>query len=145
MCCWPLPAQSFSGPSPLGLQTIFYCLTFEASLFVASYDSQGHGGGIRPRLHTGMLRLFWKSRYIAAARTAQNTKFYFKNRCVTYQPVRENPVPTVARRGRHSKHSLIYCCVLDRVYLAVAWQRVYQICYNIFSLLLTSTGRCLVS
>jgi hypothetical protein len=24
-------------------------------LFVASYDSQGHGGGIRPRLHTGWL------------------------------------------------------------------------------------------
>jgi hypothetical protein len=23
------------------------------SLFVASYDSQGHGGGIRPHLHTG--------------------------------------------------------------------------------------------
>jgi hypothetical protein len=23
-------------------------------LFVASYDSQGHGGGIRPRLHTGL-------------------------------------------------------------------------------------------
>jgi hypothetical protein len=53
ICCWPLPAQSFSGPSPLGLETIFYCLTFETSLFVASYDSQGHGGGIRPRLHTG--------------------------------------------------------------------------------------------
>jgi hypothetical protein len=53
-CCWPLPAQSFSGPSPLGLETIFYCLTFETSLFVASYDSQGHGGGIRPRLHTGI-------------------------------------------------------------------------------------------
>jgi hypothetical protein len=33
--------------------TIFYCLRFETSLFVASYDSQGHGGGIRPRLHTG--------------------------------------------------------------------------------------------
>jgi hypothetical protein len=38
----------------LGLATIFYCLTFETSLFVASYDSQGHGGGIRSRLHTGM-------------------------------------------------------------------------------------------
>jgi hypothetical protein len=50
MCCWPLPAQSFSGPSPLGLETIFYCLTFETSLFVASYGSQGHGG-IRPHLH----------------------------------------------------------------------------------------------
>jgi hypothetical protein len=32
---------------------IFYCLRFETSLFVASYDSQGHGGGIQPRLHTG--------------------------------------------------------------------------------------------
>jgi hypothetical protein len=31
--CWPLPAQSFFGPSPLGL--IFYCLRFETSLFVA--------------------------------------------------------------------------------------------------------------
>jgi hypothetical protein len=52
-CCWPSPAQSFSGPSPVGLETIFYCLRFQTSLFVASYDSQGHGGGIRPRLHTG--------------------------------------------------------------------------------------------
>jgi hypothetical protein len=47
------PAQSFSGPSPVGLVTIFYCLRFETSLFVASYDSQGYGGGIRPRLHMG--------------------------------------------------------------------------------------------
>jgi hypothetical protein len=54
MCCWPLPAQSFSGPSPLGLATIFYCLRFETSLFVASFDSQGHGGCIRSRLHTGI-------------------------------------------------------------------------------------------
>jgi hypothetical protein len=51
ICNWPLPAQSFSSHSPLGLATIFYCLRFENSLFVASYDSQGHGGGIRPRLH----------------------------------------------------------------------------------------------
>jgi hypothetical protein len=44
-CCWPFPAQSFSGPSPLGLATIFYCLRFETSPFVAFYDSQDHGGG----------------------------------------------------------------------------------------------------
>jgi hypothetical protein len=31
----------------------FYCLSFDISNFVASYDSQGHGGGIRPPLHTG--------------------------------------------------------------------------------------------
>jgi hypothetical protein len=36
LCCWPLPALSFSGPNPLGLANIFYCLRFETSLFVAS-------------------------------------------------------------------------------------------------------------
>jgi hypothetical protein len=46
MCRWPLPAQPFSGPSPLGLVAVFYCLRFETSIFVASYDSQDHGGGI---------------------------------------------------------------------------------------------------
>jgi hypothetical protein len=41
------------------------------SLFVASYDSQGYGGGIRPRLHTGVLLCFYEcSRYITAAGTA---------------------------------------------------------------------------
>jgi hypothetical protein len=54
ICRWSSPAHSFSGPSPLDLATIFCCLSFETSLFVASYDSQGHGGGIRPRFHTGM-------------------------------------------------------------------------------------------
>jgi hypothetical protein len=34
--CWSLPVQSFSGPSPLGFETIFYCLRFQTSLFVAS-------------------------------------------------------------------------------------------------------------
>jgi hypothetical protein len=47
------PDQSFSGPSPMGLVSILYCLRFETSLFVASYDSQGYGGNIPPRLHTG--------------------------------------------------------------------------------------------
>jgi hypothetical protein len=28
-CCWSSPAQSFSGPNPAGLMTIFYCLKFE--------------------------------------------------------------------------------------------------------------------
>jgi hypothetical protein len=76
-CCWFSPAQLFSGPSPAGLMTIFYCLRFETpqiwragspylfprksvaqlylqalgSLLVASYDSHGYGGGIRTHLH----------------------------------------------------------------------------------------------
>jgi hypothetical protein len=28
-CCWSSPAQSFSGPNPARLVTIFYCLRFE--------------------------------------------------------------------------------------------------------------------
>jgi hypothetical protein len=53
LCCWSPTAQSFSGPISVALVTIYYCLRFETSLSVASYDSQGHGGGIRTRLHTG--------------------------------------------------------------------------------------------
>jgi hypothetical protein len=52
-CSWPPPAQPFTGPSPVRLANILYCLRFETSLFVASYYSQGYGGGIRPRLHMG--------------------------------------------------------------------------------------------
>jgi hypothetical protein len=37
-CCWPSPAQSFSCPSPLELATIFYCVRFDTSFFVASSD-----------------------------------------------------------------------------------------------------------
>jgi hypothetical protein len=80
--CLPSPAQSFSGPSPAGLVTIYYCFRFQTSqpggpgfriyipqeqggpvippgtgfLFVASYDLQGYGGGIRNRLHTEFSR-----------------------------------------------------------------------------------------
>jgi hypothetical protein len=53
-CFWSSPGQSFSGPSPVELMAIFYCLRFDTSLFVASYESQGYGGVIRPRLHTGV-------------------------------------------------------------------------------------------
>jgi hypothetical protein len=45
------PAQSFSGPSPVGLAIIFYCIICETFLFVASFDPQGYGGGIWPHLH----------------------------------------------------------------------------------------------
>jgi hypothetical protein len=48
-----LASHSFSDPSPVGLTTIFYWRRFEISLLVASYDSRGHCGGIRTRLHTG--------------------------------------------------------------------------------------------
>jgi hypothetical protein len=72
-CYWPSPAQSFSGPSPVGLVTIFYGHRFETSLFVASYDSQGYSGGIRPRLHMGDTQPAKIPRYTASGRTQQKT------------------------------------------------------------------------
>jgi hypothetical protein len=47
-----LSNASFLGSESLVLAIIFYSLRFETSHVVASYDSQGHGGGIRPRLHS---------------------------------------------------------------------------------------------
>jgi hypothetical protein len=58
-CCWYSSAQSFSGPSPVGLETIFYSLRFETSFFFATYYLQGYGGGTRPRLHTGVSWFFF--------------------------------------------------------------------------------------
>jgi hypothetical protein len=40
----------FLGFESLGTRYHFYFLRSDTSLFVASYDSQGHGGGIRPCL-----------------------------------------------------------------------------------------------
>jgi hypothetical protein len=69
-CCWSSPAKSFSCPSPEGHNHILLSqirdspnLEGQVPVFisprnrVASYDSQGYGGGIRPRLHTG--NQFW--------------------------------------------------------------------------------------
>jgi hypothetical protein len=76
-CFWALPEQSLSGPSPAELTTIIYCLSWDSPPlggpgpriyipqeqggpviplgtgfpFVASYNSQGYGGGILTRLH----------------------------------------------------------------------------------------------
>jgi hypothetical protein len=70
-----MPEQSLFGPSPSELTTIFYCLIWDSPNlegqvpkeqggpvippgtgfpFVASYDSQGCGGGILTRLQTGL-------------------------------------------------------------------------------------------
>jgi hypothetical protein len=138
ICCWSSPAQSFSSPSPMDLATIFYCLSFETSLFVASYDSQGHGGGIRPPPPHGLaesgLALYSRGTdhvqktqplYCCVARTTQKTRVM----CQTVSSLIR--YKHWAWRGRHRKHSLTYCCVLDRVYRAVAWQRVDQIRYVI--------------
>jgi hypothetical protein len=41
-------------PQPGGPSPRIYIPQALGSLFVVSYDLQGYGGGIRPRLHTGL-------------------------------------------------------------------------------------------
>jgi hypothetical protein len=57
--------------------TIFYCIRFEPSLFIASYDSQGYDGGFRPRLHTGK-ELSSKFRFAYNLSTRTNRKPHFE-------------------------------------------------------------------
>jgi hypothetical protein len=49
-----LASIAFLGSESLWTRNQLYCLRFETSLFVASYDSQSLGGGIRSRPHKGL-------------------------------------------------------------------------------------------
>jgi hypothetical protein len=52
------------------------------SLFVAFYDSQGYGGGIRPRLHTGSYVDFHRAKKIRVfIFTAARTLFKHATHC----------------------------------------------------------------
>jgi hypothetical protein len=105
----------------MGLVTIFYCLRFETSLFVASYDSQEvevfDPASTRVFSTLGILLT-----YIAKARTRTTVNTYH---VIAIQPVNW-------RVGRiYRKHSFLYCCLLDCVYRDVAWQHLHQIRYTI--------------
>jgi hypothetical protein len=87
-CCWPSPEESFSGPSPAGLMTTFYCLRFETPPIwgtrspylypprtgCPSYDAR-HWVPNSSRLTTqrATVKVFqpasWDPRYVASGRT----------------------------------------------------------------------------
>jgi hypothetical protein len=100
-----LASAVFFGPSPLGLATVFYCLRFETSLFVASYDSQGHGGVIRPRLHMGAL-IAWVAPVVFKTRHGPQRKHIFPYCFVS-------AVTCLSSRclGMDRITPLFYCCV----------------------------------
>jgi hypothetical protein len=54
IAAWPRQSSHFLARVPWDSTTIFYSLRFETSFFMAFYVSQGYGGCIRPRLHTGV-------------------------------------------------------------------------------------------
>jgi hypothetical protein len=89
-CFWALPEQSHLGRNPAELTALFYCLIWNApnlanqvpliisprnrvaqlyprafgSLSVASYESQGIGGGILTRIHTFLCSTLYLSRWV---------------------------------------------------------------------------------
>jgi hypothetical protein len=52
-CSWPLPVQTFSGSDSHGARDHNLLSQIRDFPFVATYVSQGYGGGIRTRLHKG--------------------------------------------------------------------------------------------
>jgi hypothetical protein len=86
-----------------------------------------------PGLHLGYSR----TSYNSSARIPQKTRVTCQtaSSLVRYQHW--------AWRKRHRKDSLIYCCVLDRVYGAVAWQCVDRILYNMIWCEITQITTCI--
>jgi hypothetical protein len=84
-CCWSSPAQSFSGPSPAGLMTIFYCLGFETpstwggGKFPYLYPpgigwpDYTHRHWVYMRSHAICARAYSTILHVALARIAQKT------------------------------------------------------------------------
>jgi hypothetical protein len=101
----------------MGLVTIFYCLRFETSLFVASYDPQGYGGGIRPRLHTEGTEFLFPYTLISSRHEprTENTAFI-----VAYSLPRDVLTESLPSNRSMTKN----LSSQEYVYRAVAWQCV---------------------
>jgi hypothetical protein len=90
-------------------------------VFIASYDSQGYGGGIRTRLHS-LVQAITDIRYISFTRTTQKRYFALDSCC--------NALKWRLFTGRCMKRRFFYCCLvcirLRRSslvhYLAMLWK-----------------------
>jgi hypothetical protein len=114
-CCWPLPAQTFSGPSALGLATIFYCHRFETSLIVAPYDSQGHGGGTQ-LASTRVTLPSWTLLHNHFARTSQETASIVKE---AYLLIRCLAIDAKLRAFASAGICLPSCCLAMNVHVTI--------------------------
>jgi hypothetical protein len=113
ICCWPLPAQSFSGPSPLGLKAIFYCLSFETSLSIASSGSQGHSICFPPCLHTVKQRELFSLYSLHMDPRRILSSIFGDHRGAAYKLLEEVRYSTV--KSRHFLYCRINGCFLRKV------------------------------
>jgi hypothetical protein len=111
-----LASAVFLGSESLGTRDHNFLLKFETSVFVASYDSQDHGGGMRPRLHTVVSPVILADpRYIVSARTAHKISF------PTATPLLGDSYPS----GPHRKHRSSVACAI------VVTLMIYLLCRNL--------------
>jgi hypothetical protein len=116
---------------PLGLTTIFYCLRFETFLFVASYVSQGHGGGIRPHLHVGYwfpfntyiiyTQRFSLSLYNPSARTTQKTQCLCCCEALFTEPLSSNDVLLLRMYASAGMCLPNHCLAMDLYVTVLSW------------------------
>jgi hypothetical protein len=146
-----LASAVFLGSESLETRGHILLSRFETFPFVASYDSQGHGGGIRPRLHAGYT---WASNlgisltYIVAARTTHHRKqmprlgptclHYFSYCCVTSPPTRERALSSLHSNGRHADRRKHSSCIAGPVHAAGAAQQWVDTSQYKSSLFITS-------
>jgi hypothetical protein len=87
------------------------------SLFIASYDSQGYGGGIRPRLHTeSNLSYNRSSLYRLRTDNTENTSHVIPSQRAHW---RTDCCLAMSYNIRPLRH-IFHCCTLECVYRAVA-------------------------
>jgi hypothetical protein len=97
---------------------------FEASVFVASYHSQGHGGGIRPRIHTGFcLNLICSSLCSLDSDGIENSfrnSSYIVSSCSYCSGRVENTIPVIVY-GHYLAMTVVWRVII--------YQRVYFLQY----------------
>jgi hypothetical protein len=138
ICCWPLPTQSFFGPNPLGLATIF---TVSHLMLLGAWLQSPDPHTQNPDKCSVVSQFPFPYSLISSRHgpRRQNTAplllhgaYHPENTCHMSDCEFLVRYHHWAWRGRHRKHSLSFWCVLDRVYRAAARQRVDQIRYNMF-------------
>jgi hypothetical protein len=76
-------------------------------IFLASYDSQGCGGGIRPHLHTRMENWFTTGLPIVSRRS-QRKHIFCCQECVFIGPLHSNGCPLLWRNVRITQQRTVY-------------------------------------
>jgi hypothetical protein len=99
-----LASVVFLGSESLGTRDRILLSQFWHFLLVASYDSQGHGGGIRRHLHTGRRPVWsWPSLYSLGTDPTGNTALNSSIVAwLSYRP---------GQRRKHHFTQLLHCCV----------------------------------